>query len=148
MPVAYAYTLWDHKELIPRWMPIIASVQARTPSPLPHAAPATCNGPRSVWARTRTVTFTWDTTVVRLRRVPVPAACSIDAVPSVLHLHAAQRCPVIMTTQSVSMHCERVRVQVPEEDKDMSTWTLRADKFGREWKLVWLARNRAPIRCA
>jgi hypothetical protein len=29
VPVAYAYTLWDHKELIPHWMPIIQSVEVR-----------------------------------------------------------------------------------------------------------------------
>ena len=39
-------------------------------------------------------------------------------------------------------------LQVDETDQAMSTWCLRASQFGRDWELVWFARNMAPIRYA
>jgi hypothetical protein len=39
-------------------------------------------------------------------------------------------------------------LQMSKSDPELSTWTLCAKLMSRKWTLAWLARNRAPIRCA
>ena len=122
VPVGIAYQLWEQRQRIPDWMPIIAAVQARLP-------------------RTGVCKIAWMCTVLIGRSMRT----SVCRVSSSLCVHARRHMQPALLQRHGHMPC---RAQDDPEDPDISTWTLRATFLGRQWQLEWKAQNRAPTRCA